>query len=179
MFHFCVFWCMSVCVFGVWVYGCVSGERGGGGLPLPPQKTVFCAPPKLSMKVASGSQFGPLFGRRRPRTLLKSFSGAFLHKVSVSKNCFRAAKNTLPYTHFANKILPFALFPDIYWGKIQQFLKTCPFWNGMGQLVYECMCIFLGKYWGKRAIHSYTNELSSIVFWCFLTLFRQKHGACR
>ena len=38
----------------------------------------------------------------------------------------------------------------------------------MGQLVYECMCIFLGNYRGKRAIHSYTNELSSIVFDVFL-----------
>ena len=65
----------------------------------------------------SWGALGALFGPRRPRTLLKSFSGAFLHKVSVSKNCFRAAKNTLPYTHFANKIRPFALVPEIYLGK--------------------------------------------------------------
>ena len=31
--------CMSVCVFGVWVHGCVS--RGLGGYPCHPQKTVF------------------------------------------------------------------------------------------------------------------------------------------
>ena len=50
-----------------------------------------------------------------------TFSDDFWHKVSVSKNCFRAAQNTLPYTHFANEILPFALFLDIYRGKYNNF----------------------------------------------------------
>ena len=124
----------------------VCGFGGGGGTPCPPptphpKKKFFDPPPKHTLKVASGSHFEPLFEPRRPRTLLNGFSGDFLHKVSVSKNCQGGQKHTSMHT-LRTQNSDICTFPDIYRGNIQQFLKTGPFWNGMGQLVYECMCIF-------------------------------------
>ena len=43
---------------------------------------------ELRIAVSSGSHFELLLGSRRPMALFRGFSGDFLHKVSVSKNCF-------------------------------------------------------------------------------------------
>ena len=86
----CVYECMCFWCMSVWVR-----RRGGGGNLSHPQKTGFRAAPKLSLKVASGTRFGHLFGPWRPRALFKGPGGRGEGGILAPKSSFDTSSKSL------------------------------------------------------------------------------------